>query len=70
MTGPNSIKNAGAGRGLVLLSIVGVRVGVAPYRNKLELQKKPKNLHAISQHSSFYIFRDLSVHTDKRKDGQ
>jgi len=40
------------------------------WRNKLALRKKLRNLHAKSQLSSFCSFRDLSVHTDGRKDGQ
>jgi len=39
-----------------------VRVDVEPCRKKL--RRKPKNLHAKSQHSSFHSFRDLSAHTD------
>jgi len=37
---------------------------------KLALRRKPMNLHAKSQHSCSYSFRDLSVYTDKRTDGQ
>jgi len=33
------------------------------------LRKKFKNLTAKSQLSSFYGFRDLSVHTDRQTDG-
>jgi len=39
---------------------LGVRVGVA----QLALRKKLRNLHAKSQQSSSYSFRDLSVHPD------
>jgi len=31
--------------------------------NKLGLRRKPKNLHAKSQHSGSYSFQDLRVHT-------
>jgi len=51
---------------LVLQSFVGVRVGLAPCWNKLTLRRKPKNLHAKTQHSSSHSFRDLSVHTHWR----
>jgi len=47
---------------LVLLSFVGVRVGVTPCRNPL--RKNPKNLHAKSLPFSSYSFRDISDHTD------
>jgi len=47
---------------------IRVRMGVA---NWLEwawhadaLSQNLKNLHAKSQHSSFYGYRDLSIHTD------
>jgi len=33
-------------------------------------RRKPSNLHAKSQHSSAYSFRDLRVRTDRRTDGQ
>jgi len=42
-----------------------VRVGVVPCWNKHVWRRKPKNLHAKSQISSSYSFRDLSVHTDR-----
>jgi len=59
----------GARRVLVLWSIVNVRVGVAPCWNKLALRRKSNNLHAKSQHSCSYSFRELCVHTDRRTDG-
>jgi len=34
--------------------------------NKPTLRKELKNLHAKSQHSSLYSFRDLSVNTDRQ----
>jgi len=49
--------------------IVGVKVGVAPCWNKLELRKKLRNLHTKSQLFNFCSFRDLSVHPDGQTDG-
>jgi len=47
---------------LVLWSIVGVRAGMGLI--KLELSRKPKNLHVNYRNSGSYTFRDRSVHTD------
>jgi len=57
-------KNEGARLILVLWAFVGV----APFWNKLALRMNLKNLYAKSQLSSFYSFRDLSVHTDRQTD--
>jgi len=48
--------------------VIGVRVGLAHCWNELALRKNPKNLHALSQLSSFHSFRDLSVYTDGQTD--